>query len=157
MPINHPLYKKMEEMQIHYLEKSFVIELNKKIIMEWNERHPELPEYIAESGSGLDEVLSTVEKTGNDEVDHEDKIITKAAHLLGGIPWAQSFSGANKRTAILATTIFLRRNGLSIKFPPVEQRELRQLLFRIQEERGKLQPEIIDRLILYIRKNTKSL
>ncbi|WP_162287744.1 Fic family protein [Candidatus Nitrosotalea okcheonensis] len=122
-------------MQIHYLEKSLVIELNKKIIVEWNERHPELPEYIAESGSGLDEVLSMVEKTGNDEVDHKDKIIVKAAHLLGGMSWAQSFSGANKRTAILSTTIFLRRNELSIKFPPEEQRELRQLLFKIQEER----------------------
>jgi len=139
------------------LEKSFVIELNKKIIVEWNERHLESSEFIAESGSGLDEVLSIVEKTSNDMVDHKDKIIAKAAHLLGGISWTQSFSGANKRTAILSTTIFLRRNGLSIKFPSEEQRELRQLLFKIQEERGELQPEIIDRLILYIRKNTKLL
>ena len=147
----------METMQIHYLEKSLVIELNEKIIVEWNNRHPESPEYMAESGSGLDEVLSIVKKAGNDQADHKDKIIVKAAHLLGGIPWAQSFSGANKRTAILATTIFLRRNGLSIKFPPEEQRELRKLLFKIQEERGELQTEIIDRLILYIRKNTKPL
>lgn len=144
-------------MQISYLEKSLIIELNKKIIVEWNERHPESPEFIAESGSRLDEVLSIVKKTSNDIVDHKDKIIAKAAHLLGGVPWAQSFSGANKRTAILSTTIFLRRNGLSIKFPPEEQRELRQLLFKIQEERGELQPEIIDRLILYIGKNTKLL
>ena len=157
MPINYAVYKKMETMQIHYLEKSLVIELNKKIIIEWNERHPESPEFIAESGSGLDEVLSIVEKAGNDQVYHKNKIIVKAAYLLGGIPWAQSFSGANKRTAILCTTIFLRRNGLSIKFPPEEQRELRQLLFKIQEERGELQAEIIERLILYIRKNTKSL
>lgn len=143
-------------MQIHYLEKPLIIELNKKIILEWNERHPELPEFIAESGSGLDEILSIVEKVGNDFV-HKDRIIVKAAHLLGGIPWSQSFSGANKRTAILSTTIFLRRNGLSITFPPAEQRELRQLLFKIQEERGELQPEIIRQLILYIRKNIKSL
>ena len=95
----------METMQIHYLEKSLVIELNQKIIVEWNNRHPESPEYMAESGSGLDEVLSIVKKAGNDQADHKDKIIVKAAHLLGGIPWAQSFSGANKRTAILATTI----------------------------------------------------
>ena len=87
-------------MQINYLEKSFIIELNKKIILEWNEKHPESSEFIAESGSGLDEVLSIVEKVGND-LDHKDKIIVKAAHLLGGIPWIQSFSGANKRTAIL--------------------------------------------------------
>ena len=143
-------------MQINYLEKSFIIELNKKIILEWNERHPESPEFIAESGSGLDEVLSIVEKVGND-LDHKDKIIVKGAHLLGGIPWTQSFSGANKRTAILSTTVFLRRNGLSITFPPKEQRELRQLLSKIQEDRGELQMEIIDRLILYIRKNIKSL
>ncbi|MHB8545265.1 MAG: Fic family protein [Nitrosotalea sp.] len=121
MPINYTIYKKMKIMQTNYLEKSLVIELNKKIIVEWNERHPESSEFIAESGSGLDEVLSIVEKTSNDMVDHKDKIIAKAAHLLGGIPLAQSFSGANKRTAILSTIIFLRRNGLSIKFPPKEQ------------------------------------
>lgn len=141
-------------MEIKYVEKSFIIELNKKIIDEWNARHPQLPEFVNVSEARLDEVLQIVEKAGNQLVTR-DQIITKAAHLLGGLAWAQAFSGGNKRTAILSTTVFLRRNGLSMTFPREEQRELRQFLFAIQEDREQLQQEIIDKLILYIRRNTK--
>lgn len=142
-------------MKITYVEKHFIVELNKKIIDEWNVRHLELPEFINVSDTRLDEVLIMVEKTGNE---HEitDQIIVKAAHLLGGLAWAQAFSGGNKRTAILSTTIFLRRNGFSMTFPREEQRELRLLLFQIQEERSQVQQEIISKLILYIRRNIQS-
>lgn len=143
-------------MQINYVEKSFVIELNKKIIKEWNIRHPELPEFIDVSESRLDEVLDIVKQAGND-LDNKEQVIVKASYFLASLAWAQAFSGGNKRTSILSTTIFLRRNGLSITFPREEQRALRQLLFQIQEDREELQPEIIDKLILYIRKNTRSL
>jgi len=143
-------------LKINYVERSFIIELNKKIIYEWNARHPESSEFISSSEAGLDEVLNMVEKVGNN-LEIKDQIILKAAHILGGLPWAQAFSSGNKRTAILSTTIFLRRNGLNITFPKEEQRELRRLLFEVQEERGQLQHEIIDKLVLYIRKNTKSL
>lgn len=142
-------------MKIKYVERSFIIELNKKIINEWNDRHPEAPEFINASDTRLDEVLGIVEKAG-DNLEIKDQIIVKAAYLLGGLAWAQSFSGGNKRTAILSTTIFLRRNGLSITFPKEGQRELRRLLFVIQDSREQLQQEIIDKLILYIRKNTRS-
>lgn len=143
-------------MKIKYVERSFIIELNEKIINEWNVRYPESPEFINASKARLDEVLCMVEKAG-DELVIKDQILIKAAHLLGGLAWAQAFSGGNKRTAILSTTIFLRRNELSITFPKEEQRELRRLLFEIQDKRIQLQQEIIDKLILYIRKNTKSL
>lgn len=143
-------------MKIKYVERSFIIELNEKIINEWNIRYPESLELISASEARLDEILYMVEKTGN-ELATKDQIFIKAAHLLGGLAWAQAFSGGNKRTAILSTAIFLRRNGLSIIFPKEEQRELRRLLFKIQDERIQLQQEIIDELILYIRKNTKPL
>jgi len=143
-------------LEIKYVERSFIIELIKKIIDEWNARHHELPEFMSSSEARLDEVLGIVDKTGN-QLEIKAKIIVKAAHLLGGLAWVQAFSGGNKRTAILSTTIFLRRNGLDIVFPREEQRELRLLLFEIQEDRGQLQQEIIDKLILYIRRNIKSL
>jgi len=143
-------------LKIVYVERSFIIDLNKKIIYEWNARHPESSEFISASEAGLDGVLKMVEKVGNN-LEIKDQIILKAAHILGGLSWAQAFSSGNKRTAILSTTIFLRRNGLSITFPKEEQRELRRLLFEVQEERGQLQQEIIDKLVLYIRKHTKSL
>ncbi len=147
-------FNKWYLLEIKYVEKSFIIELNKKIIGEWNARHPQLPEFVNVSETRLDEVLQIVENVGNPLVT-KDQIITKAAHLLGGLAWAQAFSGGNKRTAILSTTVFLRRNGLSITFPREEQLELRQFLFAIQEDREQLQQEIIDKLILYIRRNAK--
>ena len=143
-------------MEIKYVERSLIIELNKKIIREWNARHPESSEFTSASESRLDEVLRMVQVVGN-KLEIKDQLVMKAAHILGGLSWAQAFSSGNKRTAILSTTIFLRRNGLNITFPKEEQRELRRLLFEIQEERGQLQHEIIDKLVLYIRKNTKSL
>lgn len=143
-------------MKIKYVERSFITELNKKIIEEWNSRHPELSEFVSASEARLDEVLHTVDEVGS-KLEIKDQLMVKAAYLLGGLSWIQAFSGGNKRTAILSTTIFLRRNGLNIIFPREEQRELRQLLFEIQEDRGQLQQVIIDKLILYIRRNIKSL
>ena len=143
-------------MTIKYVERSFIIEINRKIISEWNARHQELPEFMSASEERLDEILCIVDKAGNN-LEIKNQIIVKAAYLLGGLTWVQAFSGGNKRTAILSTTIFLRRNGLYITFPREEQRELRLLLFRVQEDRGQLQHEIIDKLILYIRRNIKSL
>ena len=143
-------------MKIKYVERSFIIELNKKIIEEWNSRHPELPGFVSASEARLDEVLHIVDEVGN-KLEIKDQLIIKAAYLLGGLSWIQAFSGGNKRTAILSTTIFLRRNGLNITFPRKEQPELRRLLFEIQEDRGQLQQGIIDKLILYIRRNIKSL
>ncbi len=142
-------------MEIRYVEESTIVELNKKIIDEWNLRHPELSEFTNVSDTRLGEVLTMVEKVGN-EYETTDKIIAKAAHLLGGLAWTQAFSGGNKRTAILSTTVFLRRNGFSMTFPREEQRELRLMLFQIQEERSQIQQEIIDKLILYIRRNMQS-
>lgn len=143
-------------MKIKYVERSFITELNKKIIEEWNSRHPELSEFVSASEARLDEVLHTVDEVGS-KLEIKDQLMVKAAYLLGGLSWIQAFSGGNKRTAILSTTIFLRRNGLNIVFPREEQRELRQLLFEIQEDRGQLQQVIIDKLILYIRRNIKSI
>jgi prophage maintenance system killer protein len=115
-------------LEIKYVEESLIVELNKKIIDEWNVRHFELLEFINASDTRLGEVLTIVEKAGN-EYEITDKIIVKAAHLLGGLAWAQAFSGGNKRAAILSTTVFLRKNGFSMTFPREEQRELRLCYF----------------------------
>lgn len=139
-------------MKIRYIEAETIIEINRKIIEEWNQRHPEQPEFIALSRSRLDEVLEIVKKAENG-TDFAEKMIIKGAHLLGGLAWAQSFSGANKRTAILSTSIFLRRNGLRLTIPKVRQRELRKMLFDVQGLREKPHPETIDKIILYIKEN----
>lgn len=139
-------------MKISYVEIELIIEINRKIIEEWNVRHPEQPEFIGVSRSRLDDVMEIVRQAGNGS-DPEEKIITKAAYLLGGLAWTQAFSGANKRTAILSTTVFLRRNGLRFTIPMQRQRELRKMLFEVQGQRDRPRPEIIDKIILYIKGN----
>lgn len=139
-------------MKIRYIEPELIIEINRKIIDEWNKRHPGQPEFIDVSRTRLEEVLEIVRQAENGQ-DLEEKIINKAAYLLGGLAWAQSFSGANKRTSILSTTVFLRRNGLRFTIPKERQRELRKLLFDVQEQRDRPRPEIIDKIILYIKEN----
>jgi prophage maintenance system killer protein len=139
-------------LQIRYIEPELIIEINRKIIEEWNDRHPEQPEFIDVSRSRLNEVLEIVRQAG-EESDLEEKLVIKSAHLLGGLAWAQSFSGANKRTAILSTTVFLRRNGLRFTIPKVQQRELRKMLFDVQEQRDTPPLAIIDKIILYIKGN----
>ena len=139
-------------MEIRYIEPELIIEINRKIIEEWNARHPEQPEFIDVSKTRLDEVLEIVRQAGKGS-DLNEKIIIKAAHLLGGMAWTQAFSGANKRTAILSTTVFLRRNGLRFTIPKEQQRELRKMLFEVQEQRDTPPLAIINKIILYIQGN----
>jgi prophage maintenance system killer protein len=100
--------------------------------------------------------LEIVRQAGK-ESDLKEKIIIKAAHLLGGLAWTQAFSGANKRTAILSTTVFLRRNGLRLRIPKEQRHELRKMLFEVQEQRTTLLRPIINKMILYIKGNVKPL
>jgi len=139
-------------LEVRYVEPELIIEINRKIIEEWNARHAEQPEFIGVSKDRLYEVLEIVRRAGK-ESDLEEKIIIKAAHLLGSLAWAQAFSGANKRTAILSATIFLRRNGLRFTIQKEHRRELRKMLFEVQEQRNRLEQEIINKIILYIKEN----
>ena len=143
-------------MEIRYIEPELIIEINRKIIEEWNARHPEQPEFIDVSKTTLNEVLEIVRQAGK-ESDLKEKIIIKAAYLLGGLAWTQAFSGANKRTAILSTTVFLRRNGLRFTIPKEQQRELRKMLFEVREQRGTPPLTIINKIILYIKENVMPL
>jgi death-on-curing family protein len=138
--------------KIIYVDREKIIKINKKLIIIWNKRHPERPEFINVGTDRLDEVLDIVRETAND-LTHERSMIEKAAYLVGGLAWCQAFSGANKRTAILTCTIFLLQNGYHLNIPQNQNPELRQLLFDIQEERGQINREVIDKIILYIRKH----
>ena len=55
-------------MQIRYLEPELIIEINRKIIEEWNDRHPEQPEFIDVSRSRLNEVLEFVRQAGEGSI-----------------------------------------------------------------------------------------
>ncbi|MFY9300120.1 MAG: type II toxin-antitoxin system death-on-curing family toxin [Candidatus Nitrosotenuis sp.] len=138
--------------KVLYIDREKIITINQKIIKMWNQRHPEKPEFIDVGKDRIDEVLTIVKKSAND-LSFEQTLIEKAAYLVGGLAWCQAFSGANKRTAILTCTIFLLQNGYQLRIPQNENPELRQLLFDIQEERGQINRQVIDKIILYIRKH----
>jgi len=99
----------------------------------------------------IDEVLQTVKNAAN-ELPFEKALVEKAAYLIGGLAWAQAFSGGNKRTALLTGIVFFSQNGYRLNVPQSRNAELRQLLFDIQEERTGISREIIDKLMLYIIK-----
>lgn len=136
----------------NYIERDLIIEINKKIIEAWNKRHPEQPEFIGVSINRIDKVLDIVKRVGND-LDYCECLIVKAAHLIGGLAWAQAFSGANKRTAMLSGSVFLNKNRLRLELPSEQYGELRKLLFEIQEERERLNPKTMEEIILYIQSN----
>jgi death-on-curing family protein len=136
--------------KIHYVDRDKIITINQKIIQIWNQRHPEKLEFINVATDRIDEVLGIVKNVAN-KLSFEEALIEKSAYLVGGLAWCQAFSGANKRTAILTCTVFLLQNGYQLNIPQNENPELRQLLFDIQEERGQLDLQVIDKIILYIR------
>ena len=84
---------------------------------------------------------------------HEKALIEKAAYLIGGLAWAQAFSGGNKRTAILSCALFFSQNGYHLNIPTDENPQLRQLLYDIQEERSEINCQIIEKIISYITKH----
>lgn len=141
---------------ILYVDREKIIAINKTIIRMWNKRHPERPEFVDVGVDRIDEVLAVVKNSAND-LPFEQAIIEKSAYLVGGLAWCQAFSGANKRTAILTCTIFLLQNGYRLGIPHNENPELRQLLFDVQEERGQINRQVIEKLILYIRNHVNKI
>ncbi len=68
---------------------------------------------------------------------------------MASIAWAQPFGGGNKRTSILITATFFHHNGVEMDIPE-ENRELRKLLYTIQEERLGLNDAVMKKIIFYI-------
>jgi death-on-curing family protein len=142
--------------KIQYIDREKIVTINQKIIDMWNLRHPQNSEFVNVGTERIDEVLTLVKNSAND-LPLEQALIEKAAYLVGGLAWCQAFSGANKRTAILTCIIFLLQNGYHLNMPQNENPELRQLLFEVQEERGHINRQVIDKIILYIGKHASKL
>lgn len=102
-----------------------------------------IPRYDA-----IDEVL----KIFNDVDCSPDRsgVIKKASYLMGAISWAQPFGAGNKRTALLVSATYLHHNGIEIKL--INDKELRKLLYKVQEQRSSLPISVIEEIIFYISK-----
>lgn len=83
--------------------------------------------------------------------DDFEGLIKKSSYLMASIAWAQPFCGGNKRTAILITANFFHHNGIELIIPE-DGKELRRLLYDIQEDRSGLNHLIMEKIIFYISK-----
>lgn len=83
--------------------------------------------------------------------DDLEGLIKKGSYLMASIAWAQPFCGGNKRTAILITANFFHHNGIELIIPE-DGKELRKLLYDIQEDRSGLNQSVMERIIFYISK-----
>ncbi|MGH9999494.1 MAG: Fic family protein [Nitrosopumilaceae archaeon] len=135
---------------LHNLTKELIIEINKGIIHEWLEKNPAASEAINVNQDELDKVLQMV--------DEQENFIMKTSYLLGGISWAQPFSGGNKRTAVVCGDTLLRMNGLKLVIDnETDEEYLRKLLFEIQGERSELNGVTMAKIILYVSKRIKKI
>ena len=90
---------------------------------------------------------------GVEVTDDLQGLIKKGAYLLASIAWAQPFVGGNKRTAILITATFFHHNGFEMTIPDYDDKELRKLLYEIQDDRSGLNEAILKQIIFYISQN----
>lgn len=68
---------------------------------------------------------------------------------MASIAWAQPFCAGNKRTASLIAATFFHHNRFEMVIPE-DGKELRKLLYEIQEERQGLNKDTMERIIFYI-------
>ena len=129
------------------LPKKVIIEINKGIIEEWNQKNPD-QEVFAADNNRLNEVMKLVKE--------QDDFITRAGYYMAVMAWAQPFSGANKRTGVVCADTWLRMNGYLLSTENDEDREyIRSLLFEIQGSRVKMNDFTVAKIILYVAKRLK--
>jgi len=125
------------------ISKQDIIDTNQRVI---NLHLDELDVFWVRQ-DGLDDVFKIFDKV--DVTDDLQGLIKKGAYLMASIAWVQPFGAGNKRTASLITATFFHHNGAEMIIPE-DGKELRKLLYEIQEERWSLNETIIERIIFYI-------
>ncbi|MGI0056247.1 MAG: Fic family protein [Nitrosarchaeum sp.] len=133
------------------IDKQYLIALNKKILEIFAKRYPGTPNLFVVRNE-IDDVLPMVESVGKSG-DKKKDLIEKAAYLMAYISWAQPFGDGNKRTGWISATKFLRDNGYDLDLSTSEdQKEIRSLLYDIQDERTSLDQSVVKQIIFYISK-----
>jgi death on curing protein len=94
---------------VHYADFDSLLAVNREVVQLTKEPH----EYSGPDGEKLKELLSEVEERA--EGDKPEKaILKKAAYLVFKLASGQHFRSGNKRTALVAGLVFLRKNGYDI-------------------------------------------
>ncbi len=129
------------------VDKQYLIDTNRLVLKEFQKKHPDALVSIGVR-SEIDDVLLEVEKYGNSGNDKKD-LIEKASYIMGIISWSQPFLDGNKRTGIVCAIKFLRDNGYRLKIEQRDEKEIRELLYNIQDRRSSLDKSIMRQIIIY--------
>ncbi len=99
----------MAKKSIHHMDFEALLTVNREVVLLTSEPH----EYTPADGEKLKELLADVaERASNEKFD--EAVSEKAALLVFKIASGQHFRGGNKRTALVAGLVFLRKNGRKI-------------------------------------------
>ena len=129
------------------VDTQYLIDTNRIILEEFHKKYPNLLISIGVR-SEIDNIILEVEKYGNSGNDKND-LIEKASYLMGIISWSQPFLDGNKRTGIVSAIKFLRDNGYRLKIEQKDEKEIRGLLYDIQDQRTSLDKSVMKQIIIY--------
>ena len=132
------------------LNKQYLIDTNRKILKRHKKLHPDESSQIGVRDE-IDDVIPMVLKTGNSRNKKKD-LIERASYLMGIISWLQPFLDGNKRTGMVSAIKFLRDNGYELEIKKEDEKEIRNLLYAIQDQRTSLDESVIKQIIIYTTK-----
>ena len=135
------------------VDKQYLIETNEKLLKIWNKNHPKDPPQPIGIRMEIEDIIPMVEEYDKSNNKIED-LIRKASYIVAIVSWIQAFLDGNKRTGIVATIKFLRDNGLDLDIPKEDEKEIRNLLYDIQDQRTSLDHSVVTKIIFYITKRT---
>lgn len=136
------------------VDTQYIIDTNILLLEQWNDVHPEDPQPIGVRRPEVDKIIPMVEEY--DENHNTLKtFIKKASYLMAIVSWIQAFLDGNKRTGIVSAMKFLRDNGYDLDIPKDDEREIRSLLYDIQDQRTSLDHSVVAKIIIYTTERTK--
>ncbi len=95
---------------VHHMDLPTLVSINKEVVSLTREPH----EYSAADGEQLGVLLGEVAARADNQ-DFEEAVPEKASLLIFKTASGQHFHAGNKRTALVAGLVFLRKNGYKIK------------------------------------------
>ncbi len=132
------------------VNKQYLIDTNRKVLKRHKKLHPDELSQIGVRNE-IDDVIPMVVKTGNSGNEKKD-LIEKASHLMAIISWLQPFLDGNKRTGIVSAIKFLRDSGYELEIKKEDEKEIRNLLYAIQDQRTYLDQSVVKQIIIYTTK-----
>ena len=100
----------MAKRTVHYMDMPALVAANKEVAS--LTREPS--EYSVADGKQLESLLKDVTSRADNQ-DFEEAVAEKASLLMFKLASGQHFKAGNKRTALVAGVVFLRKNGFKLK------------------------------------------